>query len=699
MKNKFLKKTLLIILVLIFLGSGVFARPKVGVVLSGGGARGFVHVALLEALEEAGIPIDLVVGTSMGALVGGLYCSGYSPGDILRLANENNLTYLFTKLSTTPIKKEYYPFINYENNIGTLDIQGESFVGFSGFIDDARIMDFLSHNLNHLDKNINFLKDLETPFVCNATSVLDGEEVLFTEGSLVEAMRASMAIPLVFKPYTIDSKQYWDGGMADNISVKTAKEMGCDIIIAQDANFIKNAEDIEVESMSQTVEQILKLVTKMDETYVRQNTAIFLNPLTEDVGILEFNNPEKIVEIGRKEAFHFEKQFEQVAEITGNEDKKDPSRVGSYFSLPVNDNAFVPEIDESSYERSYIGLGAFGSSSFSYFPNTNSFSMFFNPFISINYNKESLADSPWIFNFHFLIKEGFHLGFFSKVPLTKGSNFYFIPSIEFSFGSLSILGSSSNPFQIPTLDTSFTFGLKLTNSLDLVSKYSRAKTVRAFKNSIQLSVNRGTIGKPSIDIPDWEPVAFVNPSLRFEGCYYDRERGFLLTEGYFVSYGGSVGFWEKGITYDFGVDFKQFLPINESNTLFYGVKSSTKRLVSLVASSYNDMGSLSGIPGYPIFSYSKDIALFEVGWQFWLPTVIDSCIFVKSGSGFFDTKNCFYNIDFPLVGDVATRPFSLLGSFDSGLAVGLGVKTPLGDVIAGVGASLKGRFSLFMEVW
>jgi len=111
------------------------------------------------------------------------------------------------------------------------------------------------------------------------------------------------------------------------------------------------------------------------------------------------------------------------------------------------------------------------------------------------------------------------------------------------------------------------------------------------------------------------------------------------------------------------------------------------------------MGSLSGIPGYPIFSYSKDIALFEVGWQFWLPTVIDSCIFVKSGSGFFDTKNCFYNIDFPLVGDVATKPFSLLGSFDSGLAVGLGVKTPLGDVIAGVGASLKGRFSLFMEVW
>ena len=701
MKNKLLKKTLLIILVLIFLSSSVFARPKVGVVLSGGGARGFVHVALLEALEEAGIPIDLVVGTSMGALIGGLYCSGYSPGDIQRLATDNNLTFLFTKLSTTPVKKEYYPFVDYENNIGNIDIdiQEESFVGISGLIDDSRIMDFLSHNLNRIDKDINFLEDLEIPFICNATSVLNGEEVIFTEGSLVEAMRASMAIPLIFKPYTIDSQQYWDGGMSNNIAVKTAKEMGCDIIIAQNANFIENADEIEVESMNQTVEQILSILTKMDEPYVRENTAVFLNPLTEGVGVLDFGNPEKIIEIGKTEVSNYKKQFEQIAEITGNESKKDPSRVGSYFSLPVSDNAFIPEKDVISYERSFLGLGAFGSTSFSYYPDNNSFSMFFNPFISINFNKESLSDSPWIFNFHFLIKEGFHLGVFANVPFTQGSNFYFIPSIEFSFGSLSVLGSSSNPFQIQTLDTSFTFGLKFLHSLDLDSNFSKTNTVSAIKNSMQLSVNRGTIGKPSVDIEDWEPVVFVNPSLRIEGCFYDKGEGFLLKEGYKLSYGGSIGFWEKGLTYDFGIDFKQSLPIKESNTLFYGIKASTKRLVSLVVSSYNDMGSISGIPGYPIFSYTKDIALFEVGFQFWLPTVIDSCVYVKSTSGFFDTENCFCNIEFPLVGDETTSPFSLLGYFDSGLALGFGVKTPFGDVIAGVGASLKGRVSLFMEVW
>jgi len=400
-KKKLLKKIFLIVLILVFLETSAFARPKVGVVLSGGGARGLVHVALLETLENAGIPIDLVVGTSMGALVGGLYCAGYSPSDILRLSTDHNLTYLFTKLSTTPIKKEYYPFLNYENNIGNIDIQGKNIVGFSGFIDDSRIMDFLSHNLSHLDKNINFLTDLETPFVCNATSVVTGEEVLFKEGSLIEAMRASMAIPMVFKPYTIDSQQYWDGGMSNNISVQTAKNMGCDIIIAQNANYVENQEDIDVESMSQTVEQILKLVTSFDEDYVRQNTVVFLNPKTEGIGVLEFGNPEKIVDIGRKEALYFEKQFEQIAEITGNEGKKDSNRVGSYFSLPESNNAFVPEIDESSYERSYLGLGAFGSSSFSYSPSTDNSSIDFNPFISLNFNQESLADSPWIINLHF----------------------------------------------------------------------------------------------------------------------------------------------------------------------------------------------------------------------------------------------------------------------------------------------------------
>ncbi|MDD4082884.1 MAG: patatin-like phospholipase family protein [Sphaerochaetaceae bacterium] len=695
MKNKLLNKILVAFLILLFLGSSAFARVKVGVVLSGGGARGLVHIALLEALEKAGVPIDLVVGTSMGALIGGLYCAGYSPSDILRLSEDNNLTYLFTKWSTTPIKKEYYPFLNYENNIGNIDIQGKSFVGFSGFIDDSRIMSFLSENLNHLDKNLNFLTDLETPFICNGTSVLTGEEVLFKEGSLVEAMRASMAIPMVFKPYTIDSKQYWDGGMANNISVKTAKSMGCDIIIAQNANYPENEDNLEVESMSQTVEQILKLVTEFDEDYVRQNTAVFLNPITKGFGVLEFGSPEVIVEIGRKEALHYEKQFEQIAEITGNTNKKDPSRVGSYFSLPVSNNAFFPEIDESSYERSYLGLGAFGSSSFSYSPSTNSFSMSFNPLISLNFNKESFENSHWILNLHFLIKEGFHTGVFAKVPLTSLSNIYFIPSIEFGFGALSILSC----IQIPTLDTSFSFGLKLMSSLSLKSKFKKVQTVSASKNSIQLSINLGTIGKPSLEIENWEPVVFVNPSLRFEGCLYDKGEGFLLKEGYKLSYGGSLGFWERGLTYDFGIDLKQFLPVNDKNTFFYGVKANTKRLVSLVVASYNDMGSISGIPGYPIFSYSKDIVLFEIGWQFWLPTVIDSCIYLKSSSGFFDSNNCFDTIEYPLVGDKATKPFDRLDSFDSGLALGFGLKTPLGDIIAGVGASLKGHVSIFMEVW
>ncbi|MBF9255442.1 patatin-like phospholipase family protein [Pontibacter sp. 172403-2] len=209
--------------------SGIEPCPKVGLVLSGGGAKGMAHIGFLKVLEEAGIRPDYITGTSMGALVGALYAMGYSAAEIEKIALDINWNkVLSNEISLDKVAMEEKDYFG--RYIVELPLEHYK-LGFpSGMIEGQALAETFSR-LTRSAHGINDFSKLPIPFACVATDLLTGEKVVLKSGSLPEAMRASMAIPSVFTPVRIGDRLLVDGGMVQNFPVQEALDMGADIII------------------------------------------------------------------------------------------------------------------------------------------------------------------------------------------------------------------------------------------------------------------------------------------------------------------------------------------------------------------------------------------------------------------------------------------------------------------------------------
>ncbi|WP_312272090.1 patatin-like phospholipase family protein [Pseudomonas sp.] len=210
-------------------------HPKIGLVLSGGAARGLAHIGVLKALEEQGIHVDAIAGTSMGAVIGGLYAAGYKVDEIERIAKEMDWQQV---LSDQPPRKDV-PFRRKQDDRDFLIKQQLSFrddgtLGLPiGVIQGQNLSMLLESLLVHTSETRNFDK-LAIPFRAVATDIVTGEKVVFSKGHLPRAIRASMSIPAVFAPVDVDGRLLVDGGMVDNIPIDVARSMGVDRVIAVD---------------------------------------------------------------------------------------------------------------------------------------------------------------------------------------------------------------------------------------------------------------------------------------------------------------------------------------------------------------------------------------------------------------------------------------------------------------------------------
>lgn len=235
-----MKKFMAFLLFLLALAPEVMAeRPKVGVVLSGGGAKGVAHIGALKVIEEAGIPIDMVVGTSMGSIIGGLYAVGYTPQQLDSIVGALDWMNLFSDKShrsdLTISQKAMFDkyLISIPFNIG--DFKSV----FTGVLKGDNLETLFYELTKEYADSMSF-NDLPIPYACVATDVNTNEEKVFHSGLLYKSMRASMAIPTAFSPERIDGRLYVDGGVKNNFPVDVAKAMGADIIIGvnvEDMNF------------------------------------------------------------------------------------------------------------------------------------------------------------------------------------------------------------------------------------------------------------------------------------------------------------------------------------------------------------------------------------------------------------------------------------------------------------------------------
>ena len=220
-------------------------RKKVGLVLSGGGAKGMAHIGALKIIEEAGIPIDYVVGTSMGSIIGGLYAIGYTPEQMDSLVRTQDWGFLLSdrilrsdkNMMERETDEKYVISVPFSKS-AIQDVTG-------GLIKGQNIANLFSELTLGYHDSINFDK-LPTPFACVSENIADGKEYVFHEGVLSTAMRASMAIPGVFTPVRLDSMVLIDGGVVNNYPVNVAKEMGADVIIGVDVQSqLKPASELE----------------------------------------------------------------------------------------------------------------------------------------------------------------------------------------------------------------------------------------------------------------------------------------------------------------------------------------------------------------------------------------------------------------------------------------------------------------------
>ena len=321
-------------------------RPKIGLVLSGGGAKGFAHIGVLKVLEQAGIKIDYIGGTSMGAVVGGLYASGYNASQIdsiFKVTNFDELIKDFIPRSS----KNFYEKRNDELYAITLP-----FNKFKIGIPTALSKGMYNYNLlNKLTRNVRHIRDfnkLPIPFLCIGSNIETGEEVILNKGYLAQAMLASSAFPSLFSPVEIDGKLLVDGGVTNNYPIEAVRKMGADIIIGVDVqddlldrNKLKEATRILVQINN------LHSIEKMKEKI--KQTDIYIKPDILKYGVISFDDGQEIIKGGEEAAFAVYEKLKGYGSSPTNNFK--PKLEVVKDSIQIND-IIINKLD--SYTRSYI---------------------------------------------------------------------------------------------------------------------------------------------------------------------------------------------------------------------------------------------------------------------------------------------------------------------------------------------------------
>ncbi len=272
-------------------------RPKIGLVLSGGGAKGFAHIGVLKVLEEVGLQPDYITGTSMGGILGGFYALGFSADSIAKVVALQD----WELLMNDKIKRSDLAFQDKENDeryVLTLPIRKKGVDLPSGIVSGQRVTSFFAEYCAGFHDSVNF-KNFPIPFSCIAADIETGNYYVMEKGYLPEALRATMSIPSVFKPVTFDGRLLVDGGLVNNFPVAEVKKMGADIVIGVDVQspYFKR-EDLN--SILRIVEQSSKFLRAPMNEKNRAMCDIYLGPGIEEYSISSFTQYDSIIaKIGR----------------------------------------------------------------------------------------------------------------------------------------------------------------------------------------------------------------------------------------------------------------------------------------------------------------------------------------------------------------------------------------------------------------
>jgi NTE family protein len=320
---------------------------KVGLVLSGGGAKGLAHIGVLKVIDSLGVKIDYVSGTSMGAIVGSLYASGYSGKELDSIFRSLD----FNKLINDDLpraSKAFYERNNSERYAVTLPFDNFKIKLPSALSRGQNVYGLISKLTLHVT-DINDFSKLPIPFFCIATNAETGKEVILDKGVLAQAVMASGALPSLFQPVFIDGEMLIDGGVVNNYPIDELREKGIDVIIGVDVQ-----DDLatrkELTSAPDVLLQINNFRTINDMKLKSKKTDVYIKPNITDFNVVSFNDGSEIIKKGVEAA---DLNIDELLKLRS----KQKQQTKQIINKPIQDSIAINSIivkGNKKYSRAYI---------------------------------------------------------------------------------------------------------------------------------------------------------------------------------------------------------------------------------------------------------------------------------------------------------------------------------------------------------
>ena len=293
-------------------------QPRVGLVLGGGGAKGAAHIGVLKYMEEIGIPISYVTGTSMGSIIGGLYALGYTPDELAHLiAHMDWNLYMSNKierddLSIEQRERKGTEILSIPFSIGDVRAKRSDLIGSlpSGAVNSSNLLNLFNRLCIGYQDSMDF-RDLPIPFACIATDLLTGDSVILNHGEFGRAIRSSMSIPGVFAPVEWRGRLLADGGMVNNFPADVCRDMGADILIGVEVGSQPITDIDSLRSLPQQVMQYLSIATQGHNIENRKLCRLYITPDVTGYNMLSFStdNIDSLVQRGYRQAQLHEAEF------------------------------------------------------------------------------------------------------------------------------------------------------------------------------------------------------------------------------------------------------------------------------------------------------------------------------------------------------------------------------------------------------
>ena len=737
-----MKRSMLFMLFVLLCAPLIGSKPSVALVLSGGGARGLAHIAVLEALEEAGIPIDMVLGTSMGALVGGLYSSGYTPREIRRLLVETDLVGMFSEPILDPIRVHDTAFSYMHDHVFSLGFGEEGIGNAPAMIGDQKILELLGFLFSKYPNVIDF-DQLPIPFRCVSTDAMTGERIVHDSGSLVGAIRSSISIPLVFSPYPYEeTRLVVDGGVVDNLPIALARSLGADIVIASDVNALQMENCEQLESLSAMAMQTILLVTQDNAAAQYQLADLLFFPDLRGVNALDFTGYERIIERGeqavdakREELSALARQIAQTRKLT----VPDSNRDGLYTlrstptilqiaiqDISLNKGHRMPQIRQLSsfLGRSFTKQTA-GELNLKLREIRKS-----NGLASLGY--EMAPDGTLLISGRGFEKRNRNIslglqsdaGFSNALPASMAwyrADVFLDAYMLENWGTDLALLLNATLGQITSLQIALRYPFAFTSWGEVDVKFSllygsgslstlstvvnanrTAPMDRIFQSDLSLDLHFNEYGFASLvgsyNLVSLHDTTFPATFLAFPEfeaiLLYNSLRSRFTPSGVRLDMLVSIGYLD-GMLSSMRIGWNQKFALTYLDSLAYDLNLSLMHRPFALLDSYADLGTVEGIPGYSPLSLRRDALYAGVGWQHRLSEILGYPTYCKVllRGGVLDSYDPYTAVA------PANDAYFSDSTWDLGLGVVLGLVSPLGEILLSFGASLGGFVTFAVGVY